>query len=191
MARNFCSDLHSYLDKSVWTRISIFALGLLLLAASGFAQGNSGSIEGVVKDPSGSSVAGATVEITYSVSGFHRETTTGTDGNFRFTNIPFNPYHMVVRATGFSSFTQDVEVRSTVPTGVQVSLKLGTANTSVTVEANGGDLVENESTFHTDVDQEIMNRLPLESASSSVTSLVTLGFARSCGRLERQHARAR
>jgi hypothetical protein len=145
------------------------------MAAPGFAQlGNSGSFEGVVKDPSGSSVAGATVEITYAVSGFHRESTTGTDGSFRFTNVPFNPYHMVVTATGFSSFTQDVEVRSTVPTSVQVALKLGTANTSVTVEANGGDLVENESTFHTDVDQGIIDRLPLESASSSVTSLVTL-----------------
>jgi hypothetical protein len=146
----------------------------LFLAATSFAQGNSGSIEGVVKDPSGSSIAGATVAISYSVSGFHRETTTGTDGSFRFTNIPFNPYHMVVTATGFSSFTQDVEVRSTVPMNVQVALAIGTANTSVTVEANGGDLVENESTFHTDVDQGIMNRLPLESASSSVTSLVTL-----------------
>jgi hypothetical protein len=174
MARIFCSDLLSRWGKFAWTRISICALGLLFLATTSFAQGNSGSIEGVVKDQSGSSVAGATVEITYSVSGFHREATTGTDGNFRFTNIPFNPYHMVVTASGFSSFTQDVEVRSTVPTGVQVSLKLGTANTSVTVEANGGDLVENESTFHTDVDQGIMDRLPLESASSSVTSLVTL-----------------
>src|ERR1700749_726774 len=174
MARNFCTHLHSHWGKSVWTRISFFALALLLSAAQGFAQGNSGSIEGVVKDPSGSSIAGATVEITYSVSGFHRETTTGTDGAFRFTNIPFNPYHMVVTATGFNSFTQDVEVRSTVPTNVQVALAIGTANTSVTVEANGGDLVENDSTFHTDVDQGIMNRLPLESASSSVTSLVTL-----------------
>jgi hypothetical protein len=61
-----------------------------------------------------------------------------------------------------------------VPANVQVALTIGTANTSVTVEANGGDLVENDSTFHTDVDQGIMNRLPLESASSSVTSLVTL-----------------
>jgi hypothetical protein len=174
MARNFCSYLHSHSGKSVWTRIAIFALGLLFFAASGFAQGNSGSIEGVVRDPSGSSIAGATVEITYAVSGFHRETTTGTDGAFRFVNIPFNPYHMVVTATGFNSFTQDVEVRSSVPTNVQVALTIGTANTSVTVEANGGDLVENESTFHTDVDQGIMNRLPLESASSSVTSLVTL-----------------
>jgi hypothetical protein len=31
-----------------------------------------------------------------------------------------------------------------------------------------------KSTFHTDVDQGIIDRLPLESASSSVTSLVTL-----------------
>jgi len=175
MIRNFCSSLHSNSDQSVWKPITLLALGLLLMAAPGFAQlGNSGSIEGVVKDPSGSSVAGATVEITYAVSGFHREATTGTDGSFRFTNVPFNPYHMVVTATGFSSFTQDVEVRSTVPTSVQVALKLGTASTSVTVEANGGDLVENESTFHTDVDQGIIDRLPLESASSSVTSLVTL-----------------
>jgi Carboxypeptidase regulatory-like domain/TonB-dependent Receptor Plug Domain len=178
MSRNFCSFLYSHRNlhrnKNVWTRISLLAAAVLLLAASSFAQGNSGSIDGVVKDPSGSSIAGATVEITYAVSGFHREATTGTDGAFRFTNIPFNPYHMVVTATGFNSFTQDVEVRSTVPASVQISLKLGTANTSVTVEANGGDLVENESTFHTDVDQGIMDRLPLESASSSVTSLVTL-----------------
>ena len=178
MARIFGSSLHSHWVKSAWTRISsrvlFAAMGLLFLVASTFAQGNSGSIEGIVKDPSGSSIAGATVEITYAVSGFHRETTTGTDGAFRFVNIPFNPYHMVVTATGFNSFTQDVEVRSTVPTNAQVALTIGTANTSVTVEANGGDLVENDSTFHTDVDQGIMNRLPLESASSSVTSLVTL-----------------
>ena len=131
-------------------------------------------MEGTVKDPSGSSVAGAAVEITNPVSGFRRETVTATDGSFRFTNVPFNPYHMMVTAPGFSAYTQDIDVRSTVPTSLQIALKLGTANTSVTVEANGGDLVENESTFHTDVDQGIIDRLPLESASSSVTSLVTL-----------------
>jgi hypothetical protein len=42
------------------------------------------------------------------------------------------------------------------------------------VEANGGDLVENESTFHTDVDQGIIARLPVESQSSSFTSIATL-----------------
>jgi len=59
---------------------SILALLLLLLAASARAQlGNSGSIEGQVKDQSGAAVANATVEIAYGVSGFQRTTTTGSD----------------------------------------------------------------------------------------------------------------
>ncbi len=114
------------------------------------------------------------MEISNPVSSFQRSIVSAADGSFRFTNVPFNPYHLVVTADGFSSFTQDVDVRSTVPTMVQIGLKIGTAATSVTVEANGGDLVETESTFHTDVDQGLINKLPLESASSSVTSLITL-----------------
>ncbi len=154
---------------------AVWALGFLFSAARGYAQsGNAGSIEGVVKDPSGASVANAKIEVTNPISGFERSAVTGADGSFRFTNVPFNPYHMMVTADGFASYTQDVDVRSTVPTGVQISLQIGTAATSVTVEANGGDLVETESTFHTDVDQGLINRLPLESASSSVTSLITL-----------------
>jgi hypothetical protein len=146
-----------------------------LASAIAKAQGNSGSIEGVVKDPSGAVVANATVEITYSVSGFDRKTTTDPDGSFRFTNVPFNPYHMVVTAAGFAVFSQDVDVRSAVPMSVPVALKLGSAaNTSITVQANGSDLIETESTFHTDVDRALFDKLPLESSSSSVSSLVTL-----------------
>jgi len=131
-----------------------FSFSLLFCAAPIRAQlGNSGSIEGVVKDQSGSAVTNATVEIAYGVSGFQRTATTGSDGTFRFTNVPFNNYHMVVTAPGFASYTQDVDVRSTVPVSVPLTLKIGTAETSVTVEATGGDLVENESTFHTDVDR--------------------------------------
>jgi hypothetical protein len=44
---------------------------------------------------------------------------------------------------------------------------------SVTVES-GGDLVENDPTFHSDIDKELFDKLPLESASSSLSSLVTL-----------------
>jgi len=158
-----------------WVSLLALSLGILFCATRVVAQsGNAGSVEGTVKDPSGASVANATVEISNPVSGLKRSTVTGPDGNFRFANLPFNPYHMVVTADGFESFTRDVEVRSTVPTSAQISLKIGVAATSVTVEANGGDLVETESTFHTDVDQALIDKLPLESASSSVTSLVTL-----------------
>jgi hypothetical protein len=153
----------------------ILAFAFLVSAVAVRGQvGNSGSIEGVVKDPSGSAVAGASIEISNPVSGFRRELTTSDDGAFRITNVPFNSYHMVITAPGFASYTQDIDVRSSVPTSVQIALKIGTANTSVTVEGEGSDLVENESTFHTDVDRGLFERLPLESASSSVTSLITL-----------------
>src|SRR5256884_1219632 len=87
---------------------------------------------------------------------------------------PFNTYHLVVTASGFAPYTQDVDVRSSVPTGIQVSLKLGSASENITVEATGADLLETEPTPHTDVDREVFDKLPLESQSSSVSSLVTL-----------------
>jgi len=119
----------------------VFVLGLVVFFATGPANGqlgNAGSIEGVVKDSSGGVVPGAKVEISYAVSGYQRETTTGSDGSFRFSNVPFNTYHLVVTTSGFAPYTQDVDVRSSVPTGIQIALKLGTAATSITVEANGG-----------------------------------------------------
>jgi hypothetical protein len=153
----------------------LVALGLLFAAAPGRAQlGNSGSIEGSVKDQSGGAVAGATVEISFPLSGYSRTVATASDGSFRFSNVPFNRYHVVVTASGFSAYTEDVDVRSAVPISVQLSLKIGAASTSITVEATGADLIENESTFHTDVDRGLFDKLPLESQSSSVSSLVTL-----------------
>jgi outer membrane receptor protein involved in Fe transport len=47
------------------------------------------------------------------------------------------------------------------------------STTQVTVEG-GGDLIENDPTFHTDVDKGLFDKLPLESSTSAVSSLVTL-----------------
>ena len=155
--------------------VILLALSLVFLRVETLAQvGNAGSIEGVVKDQSGGVVSGATVEITYAVSGFTRIITTDNTGTFRFTNVPFNPYHMTINASGFAPFVQDVEVRSAVPVKVDLTLKLGTESTKVMVEAQAEDLIEKDPTFHTDVDQTITDRLPLQSVSSGVSSLVTL-----------------
>src|SRR5271165_4286484 len=152
-----------------------FVFSFFAWVVPGRAQlGNAGSIEGIVKDPSGAAVVSAVVEINNVVSGVVRTTTTAADGTFRFTNVAFNPYHMTVTANGFAAYAQDVEVRSGVPTKADVNLKVGTALTAVTVESNGGDLIENDPTFHTDVDRNAFDRTPLESTSSSFSSLVTL-----------------
>src|SRR5215475_13403715 len=155
-------------------RFAFAFLALAYLSAGNISAQSSGILEGTVKDASGGAVPGATVEIHNPVSHYDRSTTTDTDGKFRFANVPFNPYHMVVTAAGFSSSAMDVEMRSAVPQTVAVTLKVASANTTVTVEAEAGDLVENSSTFHTDVDRGLFDKMPLESASSSATSLITL-----------------
>ncbi|MGB8323593.1 MAG: TonB-dependent receptor, partial [Candidatus Acidiferrum sp.] len=155
--------------------LAVVVLHLFIFGMVAAAQvGNSGSIEGMVKDPSGAAVSKAAVSITNVVSGYNRTMTTGDDGTFRFSNLPFNPYHLTVTAPGFTTYMQDVEVRSSVAAKADINLQVGTSVTSVTVEADGGDLVENSSTFHTDVDRDMFKNVPLESASSSVSSLVTL-----------------
>jgi hypothetical protein len=56
--------------------IAVFAIHFLFFVFSLNAQvGNAGSIEGVVKDPSGAAVVGATVEIDYGVSGYTKTST--------------------------------------------------------------------------------------------------------------------
>ena len=116
----------------------------------------------------------ATVEIRNPVSGYDRSTTTDASGNFSFANMPFNPYHLTVTIAGFASFTQDVQVQSSVPVNLKINLALAGQTSAVTVEASAEDLLETTSTEHTDVDRNLFEQLPLESASSSISSLITL-----------------
>jgi hypothetical protein len=154
--------------------VLIVCLSVLVLLQSTQAQtGNSSTISGTVVDSTGGVVAGAAVTIHNPVSGYERFTTTDSSGNFTFPNVPFNPYHLVISAKGFSSFAQDADVRSSVPLEIKVTLKVAGSSTVVTVEG-GADLLENDPTFHTDVDRGLFDRLPLESQSSSLSSLVTL-----------------
>lgn len=154
---------------------AVFLLNFVLsLTAISYSQsGNSTSLNGSVVDPSGAVVANATVEIHNPVSAFARSTSTDSTGKFSIPNIPFNPYHLSVSAGGFAPYAQDVDVRSSVPLNIKINLRIEASNTSVTVES-AGDLVENDPTFHTDVDRQLFDKVPLESVSSSLSSLVTL-----------------
>src|ERR1700690_2940613 len=156
--------------RAAFLLISYLALGL---AAHAQSAGNSTSVTGVVLDPTGAVVPNVTVEIHNPVSGFARIAVTDAAGRFSIPNVPFNPYHLSVNGQGFAAYSQDIDVRSVVPVNLNISLKVRTSE-SVTVEASGADLLENDSTFHTDLDKNLLDRIPLESASSSISSAVTL-----------------
>src|ERR1035438_10018401 len=153
--------------------VAMFCLALGVISASAQTTGNS-SLSGVVADPSGAVVPGGTIEIRNPVSQFDRSTTTDSAGRFSFPNIPFNPYHLSVKVAGFAAYSQDVDVRSAVPLSLKITLQIAGSAESVTVQGEASDLLENDPTFHTDVDRSLFDKIPLESASSELSSLVTL-----------------
>jgi hypothetical protein len=163
--------MHTSIRRSFVVALVLF---LWLSHSSAWAQlaGNAGSLTGTVTDATGAIVPGAKISLENPVSGYNKTTLSDTAGNYRFTNLPLNPYHLSVSMAGFASYEQDVQVRSLVPLTVKVSLTVGAASTVVNV--TGTDLVESDSTFHTDIDRGLINKLPLESQSSSLSSLVTL-----------------
>jgi hypothetical protein len=156
------------------------SVAFLLCAASPvttYAQssgGNAGTVQGTILDPSGAAIVGATVEIENPVSHYSQAAKTDSQGAFEFFNVPFNNYHLSVTASGFQNGAKDVDVRSPLPLDVKIGLAIGKATTSVEVTAEAADLLENDSTAHTDVDRALFDKLPLESQSSSLSSLVTL-----------------
>jgi len=152
------------------TFVLAFCFAVPLSAA---AQANSASIGGTILDASGGVVANATVRINNPISRFDRSATTDSSGRFAFTNVPFNPYHLSVTSSGFAPYAQDILVRSKVPLELTINLSVAGSSEMVTVEA-AGDLLENNPTAHTDVDRALFDKIPLESASSSLSSLVTL-----------------
>ena len=154
--------------------VFLLAVFFSVTASSLFAQtaGNSGTILGTVTDSTGAVIPGASVSILNPVSGLSRTAKTDSQGQYQFTNVPLNPYHMVISATGFASKMVDADVRSTVPVVLKTGLEAGASSTTITVEGN--DLVEADTTLHTDLDRGSFQKVPLESQSSGLSSLVTL-----------------
>jgi hypothetical protein len=149
----------------------LFSLPVSTLAES---LGNAAAVQGIVTDPSGAVIPGATVTIYNPVSHFERTATTDASGSFTFTNVPFNPYHLTVNAPGFSPHVEEVNLNSAVPTNLTITLELPSEKTTVTVTTEAADLIEVDPTTHTDVDRALFDKLPLESQSSELSSLVTL-----------------
>ena len=152
----------------------ILVLILILAPLHASAEGsNSGTVRGTVTDVTGALIPGATVHLINEVSGLDRTVSSDATGQFFFANVPFNPYRVSVSANGFAPLSQSFEIRSVVGANLNLVLQIAAADSTVTVEASG-DLVETDPTFHTDVDRELFIKVPMESESSGLSSLVTL-----------------
>lgn len=153
--------------------VSKLPIALALFSAAAFAQSNAGTIDGQVLDPSGASVAQASVELKNPITKFSRKALSDSAGRFHFTNVPPNPYHVIVTAPGFATRDVDVSVCSNLPVNVDVPLALEGGTTTVDVEATGATLVENVATSHADITEDTLAKLPISSTGSGLSDAIT------------------
>jgi hypothetical protein len=144
------------------------------LAAFGQSLGDAGSISGTVLDPAKSAVAGARVTLQNPVTGYVRSALTDSDGSFRFTNVPFSSYQLAAAAAGFDTSRHQIEVRSAVPVTLDVKLSLPVSEESVEVRGDN-QLVETSPIAHTDLDSARLAKMPFETSTSQLTSVLTQG----------------
>ena len=153
----------------------ICVCGVVCVAsASAQGLGGAGTVQGTVKDPTGGVMQAVEVRMTNPLSGFTRSVTTDAAGRYAFSNLAPNAYHVTVDVQGFQPLARDIEVRSGVPVVLDMTLALAGTTSAVDVVGHSEDLIERDPTAHTDVDQSLIAKLPIERSSGGLNQVVML-----------------
>lgn len=153
----------------------ILGWAALGIAAAAWGQGiTTGTVQGVVADPSSAVIAGAQIQMQNSASGLTLNARSGGDGAFKFLSVPIGTYKVVINAPGFSPETVDgVVVQAGATSNLnQISMRIGTAEQ---VEVNGSAAVLLETTDSqetTTFATESVQNLPLNNGFDTVAEVI-------------------
>jgi hypothetical protein len=157
------------------TLLSCF-LGLLLCAAATYAQGSRGTISGIVTDPGGAVVVGATVKLlragqdaripadrVQAGDGLELRTVqTNESGLYQFIEIEPGVYDVVVSAPGFAeAVLRNANLEPNRVIRLDVALNVGATTEEVTVTASQELLDRDTPTLGTTVEARRVQGLPL------------------------------
>ncbi len=153
-------------------------IGLLLLAASAFAQTPTGTIEGTVTDPQGASISGAKISVASTSTGATKTVTSDASGRFE---VPFiNPgnYTVSVEMPGFRVEKREnvvVQVSETLP--LKFTLSVGQVSQTVEVSASTGTIDTERSSVDTVVQSRAIVDLPLNGRNPFTLAEVVPGVS--------------
>ncbi|MDQ6759170.1 MAG: carboxypeptidase-like regulatory domain-containing protein, partial [Acidobacteriota bacterium] len=162
----------------------------VLAASSAFAQFDTASVIGTVRDQTGAVVNNSKVTLQSVDTGVANVTNTDANGDFTFLNVRIGRYTLRAEASGFkaavaSEFTVTVSARQR----VDLNLQLGA--TTETVDVQGGAvLLETDSSDRgTVINTQAIVNLPLNGRSYADLALLSPGVRKSA--LENQTATSR
>ena len=123
---------------SRWRRlVAVVVLIAAALPVAAVATNTAGAPSGVLRDPSGRVLPGATVRLSAINSEAVHETQSDAGGAFQFGEIPDGDYMFSARLPGFLSARQRVRVTSSMAP-LDLALQVGTLKETVTVRSDDG-----------------------------------------------------
>jgi hypothetical protein len=127
------------------------------------AQTATTSLRGVVSDPAGAVVAGATIVVSNPETGFSQTTTTDHEGSYQFLQLPPATYIITTTAAGFAPVKQE-GVRLLVNVAGTLNVKLQVKGESIQVEVVGNAELVNtqDATLGHAFGREKIEALPFE-----------------------------
>src|SRR5215213_6980188 len=110
------------------------AVLLSLIVAPALAQTTVSTIEGTIKDPQGSVVAGAQIVVKSATLGIERTATSDVEGFYRVTALPAGNYSLTISHTGFAVRTfNDIELTVNRTLTLDIPLEVGAVQGQVDV----------------------------------------------------------
>src|SRR5579863_128334 len=155
-------NLHSQ-GEGTMKRVCLLSICFLLAITAAMAQtGIEGAILGVVTDPNGGVIAGATVTVTNLDTAIQKVETSRSDGSFEINALPQGSYSVSVTFAGFKTWAL-AKADLTIGERKRVSptLQVGDVNERVTVEATAELLQTEKADTGGVVEQRTIQELPL------------------------------
>jgi hypothetical protein len=125
--------------------LACILLTLFCLAAPGLAQGDRGTITGIVTDATQAAVPDVEITVTHAATGVRTTTRTGPTGSYTLLRLPIGTYTLTARKEGFRTYEQTgipVQVDQTVR--IDITLEIGALTEQVTV-TGAAPLIQSES----------------------------------------------
>jgi Carboxypeptidase regulatory-like domain len=158
------------------------ALIVCACVPAAMAQNVTGSITGVVSDPTGALVAGAQVVAHNMDTGVDTPATTNADGIYRIDFLPAGHYQVTVQAAGFNKETLPVFSLEAVETPtLNVKLQVGTATTTVNVSGAPPILNTGDPTISSTFTANTISNFPLNGLDFSAITLYQPGAVDTAG----------
>ena len=174
--RNHAFDRQTNVSSPAAFRFVLLGFLFLLLAGSSRAQVSSASLNGVVRDPEGAVVPGATVTLTNVETNVDHPTVTNNVGAYVILSITPGRYTLSSSATGFKPQKTDEFVLAVAQTATfDFTLTLGGANEVVTIDSSATQLDVSGASLGTVIATKQVNELPLDGRNFTALLALTPG----------------